>query len=348
LYDLILETFAGSVKRDSMTFGSREVAMARKRIGQLGWGDRAVLARRKQREDRLAKIGSLIDWQPFERLLGDIHPSRRGEPSYPPLMMFKVLLLQRWYQLSDPQMEEALYDRLSFQRFAGLALADDTPDHSTIFRFRDQLTRRGLMGPLLAELARQLDISGAVLKQGTLIDATIVQSAARRPRMDEAKVSPVDPDARFGTNNERRLYTFGYKVHAAVDHGSGLVRAVLTTPANIQEVAVARELVQGDEQAVYADRGYDACWLHDVLAAHGIADGIMRRNRTNRRLTPAEVTRNHTLSLRRRTVEKLFGTLKRSYRLSRMPYFSLARNATAVALACFAFNLRRWQVMATG
>jgi IS5 family transposase len=322
--------------------------MARKRIGQMGWGDRAVSERRKQQRDRLARIGDLIDWPPFDRLLSDIHPSRRGEPSYPPLMMFKVLLLQRWYQLSDPQMEEALYDRLSFQRFAGLALADDTPDHSTIFRFRDQLTRRGLMQPLLDELARQLDASGAILKQGTLIDATIVQSAARRPRMKEATVSPVDPDARFGTNNERRRYTFGYKVHAAVDQGSGLVRAVLTTPANIQEVAVARELVQGDEQTVYADRGYDAGWLHDVLAARGIANGIMRRNRINRRLTPAEIARNHALSLRRRAVEKLFGTLKRSYRLSRMPYFSLARNATAVALTCFAFNLRRWQAMATG
>jgi IS5 family transposase len=322
--------------------------MARKRVGQLGWGDRAVLERRKRRLDRLAKIGELIDWQPFERLLADIHPSRRGEPSYPPLMMFRVLLLQRWYQLSDPQMEEALYDRLSFQRFAGLALADDTPDHSTIFRFRDQVTRRGLMGPLLDELARQLDASGAILKQGTLIDATIIQSAARRPRMDEAKASPVDPDARFGTNNERGRFSFGYKVHAAVDQGSGLVRKVLTTPANIQEVALAGQLVQGDEQAVYADRGYDAGWLHNALAARGIANGIMRRNRTNRRLTATEVARNHALALRRRSVEKLFGTLKRSYRFSRMPYFSLARNATAVALACFAFNLRRWHAIATG
>ena len=322
--------------------------MAREQIGQLGWGDRAVSERRQQRRDRLARIGALLDWQPFERLLADLHPSRRGEPSYPPLMMFKVLLLQRWYQLSDPEMEEALYDRLSFQRFAGLALADDTPDHSTIFRFRDQLTRRGPMGALLEELARQLDASGAILKQGTLIDATIVQSAARRPRMGEPKVSPTDPDARFGTNNERGRFSFGYKVHAAVDQGSGLVRTVRTTPANIQEVALAGELVQGDEQAVYADRGYDARWLHDALAARGIANGIMRRNRTNRRLSPAEVARNHALSLRRRSVEKLFGTLKRSYRFSRMPYFNLARNATAVALACFAFNLRRWHAIATG
>jgi len=322
--------------------------MARKRIGQLGWGDRAVAGRKAQRRDKLAEISGLIDWRPFEAVLSEIHAARRGEPAYPPLMMFRVLLLQRWYQLSDPAMEETLYDRLSFRRFAGLALEDDTPDHSTIFRFREQVTQRKLMAPLLFELTRQLEAAGAILKQGTLIDATIIQSAAHRPRMDEDKVSPVDPDARFGTNNERRRYTFGYKLHVGVDHGSGIVRAHETTPANIQEVSRARDLILGDELAVYGDRGYDADWLHDDLAERGIADGIMRRNRRNQRLTPEEVARNHALSLRRRTVEKLFGTLKRSYGLARVPYFNLARNATALALACFAFNLRRWHVIATG
>ena len=321
--------------------------MARKRIGQMSWVDGAVERRLGQRRDRLSEIAALIDWRPFEGLLSPIHASARGEASYPPLMMFKVLLLQRWYDLSDPAMEEALYDRLSFRRFAGLALEDDTPDHSTIFRFRDALTRGGLMAPLLAELTRQLDGKGAILKQGTLIDATLIQSAARRPRMDEDKLSPVDPDARFGTNNERRRYIFGYKLHVAVDAGSGLVRALATPPANVQEIARARDLIQGDEQAVYADRGYDAAWLHRDLAERGIADGIMRRKRTNRRLSDAELDRNHALSLRRRSVEKLFGTLKRSYRLGRVPHFSLARNTTALALACFAFNLRRWHVIAT-
>lgn len=320
--------------------------MARKQIGQMSWIDGAVERRRGQRRDRLGEIGALLDWRGFETLLSPIHGSARGEASYPPLMMFKVLLLQRWYDLSDPAMEEALYDRLSFRRFVGLALEDDTPDHSTIFRFRDALTRRGLTAALQAELARQLDAGGTILRQGTLIDATLIQSAARRPRLDEGERSPVDPDARFGTNNERRRYVFGYKLHVAVDLGSGLVRALATTPANVQEIALAGDLIQGDEQAVYGDRGYDADWLHRHLAARGIADGIMRRNRTNRRLSEAEIERNHALSLRRRSVEKLFGTLKRSYRLGRLPHFSLARNATTLALACFAFNLRRWHCLA--
>src|SRR3546814_12608702 len=96
--------------------------------------------------------------------------------------MFKALLLQRWYQLSDPGLEEALCDRLSFRRFAGLALEDDTPDHSTIFRFREQLVARALMAPLLAELNRQLEAAGAVLKHGALIDGTLI------PRSEEGRV----------------------------------------------------------------------------------------------------------------------------------------------------------------
>ena len=321
--------------------------MARKRIGQMSWVDGAVERRLGHRRDRLGEISGLIDWRPFAELLSPIHASARGEASYPPLMMFKVLLLQRWYDLSDPAMEEALYDRLSFRRFAGLALEDDTPDHSTIFRFRDALARHGLTDRLLAELSRQLDGRGAILRQGTLIDATIVQSAARRPRLTEGKTSAVDPDARFGINNERRRYSFGYKLHVAVDAGSGLVRALATTPANVQEIKLVRDLIQGDELAVYADRGYDANWLHRELAARGIADGVMRRNLPKRPLSQGEVERNHALSLRRRSVEKLFGTLKRSYRLARVPHFSLARNATTLALACFAFNLRRWHAIAT-
>src|SRR3546814_13183707 len=106
--------------------------------------------------------------------------------------------------------------------------------------------------------------------------------------MDADKVSPVDPDARFGTNNERRRYVFGYKLHVAVDAGSGLVRALVTTPANVQEVALAGDLIQGDELAVYGDRGYAAAWLHRELAGRGIADGLMRRTRPQPRRTPHE------------------------------------------------------------
>jgi transposase, IS5 family len=315
--------------------------MARRRIGQLGWMDAAVSQRGAQRRDVLSELCALLDWSRFAVLLNGIHAAAKGEAAYPPLMMFKVLLVQRWYGLSDPAMEEALYDRLSFQRFCGLSLEDETPDHTTIWRFRETLSRAGLDTVLLAELNRQLDGHGVLLKQGTLIDASLVRSAARRPRLAEGKTSPVDPDARFGANNERRFYTFGYKMHLAVDAGSTLVREAKLTSANIQEISVATELVQGDEAEVLADRGYDGRSLHDHLAARGIADGVMRRGQRGKPLGADAILRNHELAVRRRPVEAVFGTLKRCYRFHRMRYFNLGRNRLAVVLACFAYNLKR-------
>lgn len=343
----MLETFARMAKCDSLLVWvlRRGVAMPRRRIGQLSWLDGALRGRTQRRRDVLAEIDRLVDWGPFERLLSAIHRAAKGEAAYPPLMMFKVLLLQRWYGLSDPQMEEALFDRMSFLGFVGLSTEDETPDHTTIWRFRQRLAEGELLDRLFAELSRQLGEHGVQVRQGTLIDASIIPSAARRPRLDEGQTSPVDPDARFGANNDRRRFTFGYKAHIAVDRGSATITRWRVTPANLQEVGVAPELLP-QTGAVYADRGYDAEHLHATLAARGLADGIMRRAHKNRPLSAAATAHNHELSLIRRAVEPVFGTLKRSYRLHRMPYFNMARNTVAFGLACLAFNLKRWRVLA--
>jgi IS5 family transposase len=319
--------------------------MPRRRIGQLSWIDGALARRGERRRDVLGDIDRLVDWAPFDRLLAVIHCAAKGEASYPPLMMFKVVLLQRWYGLSDPAMEDALFDRMSFLSFVGLSAEDETPDHSTIWRFREKLAEEGLLERLFAELTRQLEGHGVMVRQGTLIDASLVQSAARRPRMDEGPASQTDPDARFGANNERGRFTFGYKAHIAVDRGSTTIDGWRLTPANAQEVTVAPALLP-KTGAVYADRGYDSAALHAELAARGLANGIMRRGRRNQPLSQAEVARNHERSLKRRPVEAVFGTLKRCYRFHRMPYFNAARNAIAFGLACFAFNLRRWYALA--
>ncbi|MGH6842658.1 MAG: transposase [Methylocella sp.] len=146
--------------------------------------------------------------------------------------MFKVLLLRRWHGLSDPAMEAALCDRVSFMAFAGLSLSDPTPDHATIWRFREKLGALSLVEPLLTGMNRQPDAAGVVMKQGTLIDASLVTSAARRPRMDEGKTSKIGKEARFGTTNERVRFAFGHKPHVAADAGSGLVLDMKVTPAN--------------------------------------------------------------------------------------------------------------------
>jgi transposase, IS5 family len=344
-----METFARKREDDSLRDDeSGDWVMAQRRIGQLGLLDASLARRGEARRDVLNEIGKLLDWSPFERALSKLYTATKGESPYPPLMMFKVLLLQRWHDLSDPQMEVALFDRLSFQRFAGLSLDDETPDHTTIWRFRQKLDADGLIELLMAELTRQLDQHGLLIKQGTLIDASLVASAARRPRMDEGRESAVDPDARFGTGNDRGRFTFGYKMHVAVDQGSGLVRVAQLTPANIQEVSVACELVPQEAGTVYGDRGYDSAAFHAHLAACGCGDGVMRRGHKNQPLAPAQVERNHALSLTRRAVESLFGTLKRSYGFTRMRFYNAERNTVAFLLVCMAFNLKRWNAIVTG
>jgi IS5 family transposase len=321
--------------------------MGQRRIGQLGLLDAAVSRRGGRRREALDEINGLMDWPAFERVLAVIPVAAKGEPSFPALMMFKVLLLQRWYGLSDPAMEAALFDRLSFQRFAGLSLDDETPDHSTIWRFRERLSKDRLIERLFAELSRQLDARGFLIKQGTLIDASMVTSAARRPRKEEGPTSQVDPDARFGADNDRHRFTFGYKMHAAVDQGSSLVRNGLLTSANIQDVSVAPDLIPAEAGTVYADRGYHSKALREHLQAQGFGDGVMRRGQKAKPLSATEIERNHRIVPLRSPVEAVFGTLKRTYGFTRMRYINAARNLVAFLLACIAYNLKRGLVLAT-
>ena len=211
------------------------------------------------RNERLERIGEEVDWERFAVLVEGIYSAGEGRPSYPPLLMVKVLLLEQWYNLSDPQMEEALGDRISFRRFVGLGLQDETPDYSTISRFRTELSRRGLSEQLFTELETQLDERGLILKEGTLMDATLVDAQVRRPPVSEGRgaKSSTDPDANWSYTGRGSRTHFGYKLHLGVDAGTGLVRKASLSPAKVYESEVADGLVSGDEQAVYGDRAYD-------------------------------------------------------------------------------------------
>jgi len=314
----------------------------RRELGQLSLAD-GVADGAAGRNRQLEKIAALVDWAAFERLLGDIYAAPVGRPSYGPLILFRCLLLQQWYRLSDPGLEEALSDRLSFRRFVGLALADPVPDHSTLARFRGELTRRGLAETLLAELNRQLDAKGLMVRTGTLVDASLVAADARRPRKGEPVEGRSDPDASWNAMPEKPL--FGYKMHLAVDQGSGLVRQALLTPGHVSDKVPFLALVQGDEQAVYADRGYDGWWYRRELAEQGIADGIMAASYRQRRLDAEGHARNRALGRIRAPVERSFAILKRHYGYGRVRYRSLVRNALQLQLLAIAMNLRRALVL---
>lgn len=319
--------------------------MAERIVGELSFVDSLMAEHGRRSSESLERINGLVDWNSVSTKLGHLYPSRHGEKAFPALVMLKVLLLQCWHGLSDPAMEAALDDRLSFRRFSGLSLEDQVPDYATIWRFRQKLADLKLDQVLLQEIERQLDKAGFVMKRGTMIDASLTQSAARRPRINEGKESKTDNDARFGANNERGRFTFGYKMHVAVDEGAVLVRAAVLTPANIQEIDLACDLVRGDEAQVLADRGYDSKRLHNHLAERGIKNGVMRRGQKGKPLEGEALQRNHAISAIRRTVEKVFGTFKRHYQLGRMRYFTHARNQVRFLLSAICYNLRRADVI---
>jgi len=298
------------------------------------------------RNERLERIGGLIDWAPIARLVATVRPGETGRPPYDPLAMFKALLLAQWYGLSDPGLEEALLDRVSFRRFCGLALDAATPDETTLCRFRNALKQAGLGEALFREVLAQLDRAGFVLKTGTLIDATLVRSSGRTPpsgstARDVESRSAHDPDANWTrTGKDRRLF-FGYKAHLAVDRGSGLIRARRLTGAKTYESEVADALVQGDERAVYADKAYEKQARRAALKARGIKDRIQhRRTKAQPQLPPWQAVRNKLIGRIRQAVERTFSQLKGRYRLTRMRYGGMAANAFHLDLIAIAYNLR--------
>lgn len=297
---------------------------------------------------RLERITALVDWSRLEQLVAGIYAAPVGRPSYPPLLLVKVLLLQQWYNLSDPQLEEALGDRRSFRRFVGLGLQDDTPDHSTISRFRTALGE-ARSAQLFQELGQQLQARGMIVKQGTLLAATLVAAQVRRPSLAEGRgaKSSRDPDADWTYTRRGRQAHFGYKVHLGVDQRSGLVRQAVFTAAKVYESEVADQLVSGDEGAVYADRAYESQRRRRWLQGRGIKDRIMHRAHKHQRALPHwQQRRNALIDPIRKAVEKVFGTLKRSYGYRRVRYRGLARNAVEMWLKVMAYNLRRADRMA--
>ena len=316
--------------------------MAHRKSGQLSLADGLVAG--SGSNQRLERILELLEWSAFESHLSVIYAAKRGRRSYPPLVLFKALLLQQWYTLSDPGLEEALGDRLSFKRFCGLALDESVPDHSTISRFRKQLAQHKLSDVLFEELAAQLDTQGLIVRTGTLIDASLIAAQAHPPAFGSEPGVGTDKDANWTRRGSKNH--FGYKVHIGVDQGSGLIRKRLLTPAAINDTTPADDLISGDEGAVYADKAYDAHARRKALKAAGIKTRIMHRaNKHHPELAPWPAQHNRLISPIRSAVEGLFGTMKRSYGYRQVKYFSLVANAVQFDLLCIALNLRRAEVL---
>jgi IS5 family transposase len=332
--------------------------MAERELGQLSLVDRLV-------EDAapsnafLEQVSALVDWAGVEKVLAPLRPGVMGAPAYPIMVLFKALLLQQWYALSDPALEEALGDRLSFRRFCGVPLDRKMPDHSTLWRFREKLAQSGVAVSAFACVTAQIEAAGLILKRGTLIDASLVPAAVNKPAppsgdpgidtdgrpASKLTRSALDPDAAWAKKEGRRY--FGYKAHVALDMESRIVRRLTLTPANINETSCADALICGDERTVYADKAYDSKARRAALKAAGIRNGIMRRWHWTWPAPSRWMERRNKLLVKRRApIEPLFALLKNVYRFARARYHGLLRNSAALHLAAAAMNLKRWTLIA--
>lgn len=307
---------------------------------QLGFGDGWISPKVGQNA-MLERLGSEVKWYRFEKLLARLHAPGPGRPPKQALMMLKALLIQQWYGLSDADLEEALNDRLSFRKFVGLALEEAAPDHTTLCRFRNLLVQEGLSEKLFAEFARQLEARGLILKRGTMIDASLVETPYRPPSSDGERPA-VDSDAATTARKGRRGTTYGYKMHAGVDQKSLLIRRVLLTPANVNDTVPADALVCGDEQAVYADKAYAKRARRAWLRTLGIKPRIMYKSwGGGPPLTAWQKRANQLISVGRAPVEGVFATLKRWLGYERVRYCGLSRNQSHLHLLGLAYNMKR-------
>ena len=293
----------------------------------------------------LDDVHELINWSRIESLLAELHSSRRGEKAWPPLLMFKALLLQSWYALSDPALEKQLARDLLFRRFIGLSISESVPDHSTLWRFRQLLEKQHLMTTLLNGINDQLAEQGLYIKAGevSIIDASVIEAKQCRPHKREDGSSTQDPDAAWNVkvaSDGKRKSTYGYKVHINVDE-EGLIKALAYTAGNVHDSNHFTTLLKGNESAAYADSAYQSEMHTDWLTTRGIENRLIKRAYRNRPLSQEDKVFNQTHTGVRSTVERVFGVLKQHYAMGKARYLGLGRNRTRVELMCVAHNIKR-------
>jgi len=249
--------------------------------------------------------------------------------------MLRIHFMQQWHALSDPAMEDALYEIESMRRFAGLELNEDAiPDETTILKFRRFLEQHGLAAKILDTVNAHLGQQGLLLRQGTIVDATIIQAPSSTKNRDKQR----DPDMRQ-TRKGQQWY-FGMKAHIGVDVESGHVHTVTTTPANVGDVTEVDKLLHGQEKTVYADAGYQGA--EKRAPKRGRTWHIAAKRGSVRAMPEGElkeVTKyvEYLKAAVRSKVEHPFRVIKRQFGYQKVRFRGLLKN-TAQVLTLFALS----------
>jgi IS5 family transposase len=336
----------------------------------LGFADFVLASSMKHNRSlkNMEKLDKAIDWSRVDAILMNhytIGTSDEGADAYPPLLLFKCLLLQKWFHIdSDPELENQINDRWSFKKFLHLPLSKPSPDHSTFSRFRSRLSKKA-MDQINSEILRQFENQGLSINEGIAIDARLVKSASHPISNDEIKQlreKRNTPEGKLDKNAKPLKFSrdlqsdwtvkndvphYGLKEHTSVDTNHGFVLATTMTPASVHDTnylpyctAYSRHTKQPIDK-VYADKGYAGKPNRDFLALNNIADGIMRKDSTTAKLTEYEKERNTKLSKVRYIVEQYFGLSHLHDGAKRARFTDITKNKFDGWYRQAAFNIAR-------
>jgi transposase, IS5 family len=285
---------------------------------------------------------AVVPWKALIDLIEPQYPkagSKGGRPAYPLETMLRIHLMQQWYDLSDPAMEDALIEVPTMRRFAGINLISDRiPDETTILSFRHLLERHDLGKQIFETVKRHLKANGMAMKQGTIIDATLIAA----PSSTKNEKGERDPEM-HQTKKGNQWY-FGMKVHIGVDKDTGLIHSVETTAANVHDLTPAAELLHGEETVVYADAGYQGIEKRAEMEGKGIGFRVAMRPGKRRGLpdTPEgrvedliETAKAHI----RAKVEHPFRVMKRQFGFQKTRLRGMLKNSCKVNVLAALANL---------
>lgn len=289
-----------------------------------------------RRERFLTEMHQVVPWVELEAVIEPHYPrsGRRGRQPMGLSCMLRIYFMQQWYALSDPAMEDALYEIESMRRFAGLELIDDAiPDETTILKFRRLLEKHDLTSRMMNVINDVLESRGMLLKGGTMVDATIIHASPSTK--NEAKAR--DPE--MHQTKKGNQWFFGMKVHVGADIKSGLVHTVAVTPANAADISQLPCLLREDDRAVLGDKGYVNNAFKKAARQAGVYWGVSLKARPKQVLSAAQRKKNRQLSSARAYVEHVFRVMKRQFGYTKVRYRGLAKNAAQVFMLMGLTNL---------
>ena len=333
---------------------------------QIGFWDESLrLEKLSKLGDSLEKLNHAIDWELFRPKLTKVFKKQAkgagGRPPYDYVMLFKVLVLQRIYNLSDDQTEYQINDRMSFMRFLGLGLGDRVPDAKTIWLYRDTLTKANVIRELFDLFNAQLEDAGLITHTGTIVDATFVEAPRQHNHHDENndikqgktpeewekpqnihKLRQKDMDARW--TRKGREFHFGYKDHVKADADSKLITDYTVTPANVHDSQPMPAMINKTDKAVYADSAYWGSVVAEALP-DTVENHIHERGTKKQPLTEEQKASNRIKSKTRCRIEHIFGFMTSSMHGITVRSVGLARAEFNIGLTNLIYNLCRFEFL---